>query len=106
MYQAGLEYIIQIIEQAVFPFQYEFLAQAVAYRLYATDGYIEQGSYLLGGKVHLQIRAHHAFVIGKVGMPGMQTFHEVVVYQVELVFYTLQDFIALDIGVYFVVNEQ
>ena len=38
-------------------------------------------------------------------MLGMKTFHKIVMYQIELVFNTLQNLITLYITVYFIINK-
>ena len=38
-------------------------------------------------------------------MLGMKTFHKIVMYQVKLVFNTLQDLITLYITVYFIIDK-
>lgn len=41
----------------------------------------------------------------EIGMTDMKPLHEIIMNQIELIFDTLQNFIALDIGIYLAIDD-
>ena len=100
-----LQSVVQVVRQAVLSLQTQLFAEAVAHGFYATDRDIQQGGNLFGGEVHLQVGTHHALVVRQVGMAFVKPLHEIVVQQVKLFLNAFQDFVALDVRIYFSIER-